>query len=128
MYGLGVGLANFWLNALRNEPFTVPITCIQLHTGDPGASGTSNASANTTRVAVLFGVSTIGALSLTGAAPLWSMSSTETLRAISVWSGLAGDGGAVFLWSAPLKTQKAVANGDKFSLSTCDIKFDEVAA
>ena len=48
-------LANNWLNMLRQVAFTAPAgTYIKLHTADPGAAGTANPSAVTTRASATF--------------------------------------------------------------------------
>ena len=50
--------ANKFLDLLRGTAFTAPSGLyVKLHTGDPGASASANASANTTRVAITFGAS-----------------------------------------------------------------------
>ena len=55
-------LANNWLNMLRGTAFTAPTgVYAKLHIGDPGAAGTNNASAVTTRQAVTFGAASAGA-------------------------------------------------------------------
>ena len=59
-------MANAWLAVFRGggagTSFTAPAALyIQIHTGDPGASGTANVSAVTTRQAVTFGAPASGA-------------------------------------------------------------------
>src|SRR5258708_37543974 len=54
-------LANKWLNMLGGTAFTAPSTFVQLHTGEPGAAGTSNVSSVTTRPAITWAAASAGA-------------------------------------------------------------------
>lgn len=119
--GLSVGFINSLLDTLNNVPLVIPIVCVQLHTGDPGAAGTANASAVTTRQAASFNSPSGGAIALLGASPQWSMTDAEAITHISTWSGFDGDGDAVFLWSALLLPSRNVADGDIFNLNSCNL-------
>ena len=46
--GLASGLANSWLDTLQGTSYTQTTSYVQLHTGDPGAAGTSNISVGST--------------------------------------------------------------------------------
>jgi hypothetical protein len=125
-------LANKWLDLLRGTAFTAPTALyIKLHTsvGDPGAAGTSNSSAVTTRVLTTFSAASGGAIALGGAnsAPQWTMTATENIQFISVWDTIGPTGGN-FLWSAQLSTTKSVASGDTLTLTTCGLSLSPVAA
>jgi hypothetical protein len=126
--GLAPGLCNLWLNTLRNTPFVAPITCIQLHTGQPGAAGTAHPSAVTSRASATFTAGSNGGFSLTGALPIWAMTASETISHISVWSGFESDVSAVFLFSMPLTVPQQVASGDQYSQNSCNLTFLTQAA
>src|SRR5688500_13905616 len=114
-------MAPEWLNWLRGTATTAPSgTFVRLHTGDPGASGTSNASANTTRPAVTFSAAAAGAIALNGTPPSWATwaSGSETLTHISVWDANAGGN---FLFSVALTASKSITNGDTFTLNTLGV-------
>src|SRR5258708_14984626 len=57
-------LANKWLNMLGGTAFTAPSTFVQLHTGEPGAAGSSNVSSVTTRPAITWAAASAGPLPL----------------------------------------------------------------
>lgn len=118
-------VANAMLNALRGTSFSAAGTFIALHTGDPGASGTSNPSSNTARQSASFGAASNGVIALSATPTAWTMTATETLSHISVWS--ASSGGA-FLWSAVLSSPRGVASGDTVTLSTCTLQFTPLAS
>ena len=66
-------------------------TFIKWHIGDPGAAGTANAAANTTRVATTWGAAGAGAagfrqIANTAAVNVASAPATETYTHFSVWS------------------------------------------
>lgn len=122
-----VNLADAWLNTMRGggagTTFTAPATLfVQLHTGDPLASGTSAVSSNTTRVAITFGassaVSTTRAIVSSGTAPSWaswSATSPETITHISIWSASSA---GTFYCSIALTAQKTMTTGDTLNLTT----------
>lgn len=125
-----VNLANKWLDMLRGVAFTAPAAFyVKLHTnaGDPGAAGTANASANTTRSAATFLAASAGALALTGTQPSWPSwaSGNETEAHISCWDNVTA---GVFLLSATLGTPKAVSNGDTLTLTSLNISLAPLAA
>src|SRR5690349_11113111 len=89
------------LNVYRATNWTAPTTIyLQLHTsaGDPGAAGTANVSAVTTRNAVTWNAPSSGSMTLTSVGS-FSMTASETIRYISLWdASTAGN----FLQSAQL--------------------------
>lgn len=125
----GVNLAQAMLNGIRGTSFSVAGTFIALHTGDPGVGGLSNPSAVTVRQSATFaaasttGTTTSIALSATPSA--WSMTTSETIAYISVWTAATGGN---FLWSAQLSVNKTVASGDTLTLNTCGLSLAPVAA
>lgn len=121
------GLANRILDHLRGgTAWAQPATLrVQLHTGDPGANGTANVSAVTTRSQATYGPAAGGAIALTGTNPSWSMTATEDIKYISVWDAATG---GVFLWSAQLAVVKSVQAGDSLTLTSCGLSLGPLAA
>jgi hypothetical protein len=120
-------LANKILDHLRGgTAWTQPSGIYaKLHTGDPGAAGTSNASAVTTRVQALFAAASAGSIANTGTNPSWTMTASETIAFVSFWdASTAGN----FLWSAPCAVSKGVVNGDILTLTTNSLALTPLAA
>lgn len=122
--GLAPSLVSGWLNTLRTTGnggaaySAVAGTFAQLHTGDPGAAGTSNVSVGSTaRNSFVFSSSSSGsALSLGTPPSAWTNGGTsETLTHISVWTASSA---GTFLGSVALTASKAWASADTFTLST----------
>lgn len=121
-------LANKWLDMLAGTAFTAPTnTYVKLHTGDPGASAASNASANTTRVILAWSAASSGSKAITSTLPSWASwaSGTETISHISVWDNLTAGN---FLFSAALTTSKTVTNGDTLNLTALTFALTPLAA
>ena len=92
---------------------------IKLHLGDPGAAGTSNAAAETTRQAATFGsAAATGAISNTAAIEWTNVSTTETYSHISCWTASSG---GTFLGSDDLSSTAAVTAGDTFRIPIGDL-------
>lgn len=118
-YGINTtNLANVLLNSIRGTSFAAPATWAQLHTGDPGAAGTANLSANTTRIQLTFAAASGGSIALASVPTPWNMTATETITGISIWSAVTG--GSVY-WDVSLTSSQAVANGDTLTLNTCTL-------
>jgi hypothetical protein len=101
-------LANSWLGMLRGTAFTAPSAVyVQLHTGAPGAAGTTNVSSVTTRPAATFSAASGGVLSLSNV-PAWASwgGSAETIVNVSFWDAASGGN---FLWSASIGSIAMVA-------------------
>ncbi|MER5903009.1 hypothetical protein ABT150_23370 [Streptomyces mirabilis] len=119
--GLAPSLVSGWLNTLRSAGSAysaVAGTFAQLHTGDPGAAGTSNVSVGSaTRNSFTFAASSSGSsLALSSAPSAWTNGGTsETLTHISVWTASIS---GTFLFSVALTSSKAWASADSFSLAT----------
>lgn len=121
-----VNLANRWLDILRGTAFTAPSGIyVKLHTGDPGAAGTANASVVTTRSQATFAASSGGAIALTGTNPSWTATASETISHISVWDNSSAGN---FLWSAALSVAKSVQSGDTLTLTTLGVSLGALAA
>jgi hypothetical protein len=114
------------LNTLNGSSFTPPAGQFgKLHIGDPGAAGTANPSAVTTREAITFSTSAAGSpLALTNT-PTWPMTATETIAYMSVWDAATS---GTFKYSVLLSVAQIVNNGDTVILDNLDISIAPVAA
>lgn len=122
--------ANGWLNATRTggSSYTAPTTCyVQLHTGDPGASGTSNVSVgSTTRNTVTHNAASSGSITLSAMGGTWTNGGTsETLTHISVWSASSA---GTFFYSVALTASQAWASGNTFTLNSLTVSISPLAA
>lgn len=120
-----VNFANALLNTVNGTSFSISATWVQLHIGDPGASGTANLSVVTTRQQANFAAAALGALALSGIPTAWNMTATETITNITLWSLATGGS---FWWSAALAVNKNVTSGDTLTLNTCGLSFSPLAA
>jgi hypothetical protein len=109
-----------WLDAFaRNVSYANAAVWVKLHLGDPGAAGTSNAAANTTRQQATFGsAAAAGAISNTAAVEWTSVSNTETYTHISLWTASTA---GTFLGSDDLSSSAAVTAGDTFRIPIGDL-------
>lgn len=121
-------LANKWLDMLGGTAFTAPTTTyVKLHTADPGASGATAASAETTRKALTWSAASSGSKAITSTLPSWASWSagSETITHISVWdASTAGN----FLFSVALTASKSVTNGDTLNLTSLTFALSPLAA
>jgi hypothetical protein len=125
--GLATATANGWLNTLRGVAYTAPAGLfVKLHTGDPGAAGTANASAVTTRNALTMAAASGGSIALSSLAA-YAMTATETITHISLWDTV-GPSGGTFLASGTLSASKAVNNGDSLTFNTLTASLTPIAA
>jgi hypothetical protein len=126
--GLSAYLGDKWLQMLGATAFTAPgAVYIGLHTGNPGASGTSNLSSVTTRMAVTWGTAAAGAIAESNT-PTWSSwagTNGEVVTDISCWDASTTGN---FYFSALLASSKTMATGDALQLTTLSVSFTPVAA
>lgn len=95
---------------LDNQGTTYP--WIKLHTGDPGAAGTSNAATETTRKQATWSSATNGAKT-TSADLVWTnVAADEDYTHFSMWTASTG---GTFGGSGTI-TANAVTNGDTFTI------------
>lgn len=127
-----VNTVNKWLDVLKGTSavtFTgVTTLFVQLHTGDPGASGTANVSSVTTRPAVNFASASSGAQAITGTQPAWASwagTNGEVVTHISVWGASTA---GTFYYSAALTASKTVNTGDTLTLTTLGVSIAPLAA
>lgn len=117
------------LNTFRGTTYTAPAgVFVQVHVGDPGAAGTANPSAVTSRQSATFAAPTTDgtgrAINLSNT-PTFSMTATETISHISLWSATSA---GTFLQSAALTSSVPVINGSTLTFSQLRLKYDPVAA
>lgn len=97
---------------------------IKLHTGDPGAAGTSNAATNTTRQLATIGAASAGSASNT-AALLWTaVPASETYSHWSMWTASSG---GTFLWSGTI-TSGTVTAGQTFRFDVGELSLTSTGA
>lgn len=126
--GLAAALVSAWLNTLKGTAFTtIAGSFIKLHTADPGAAGTTAASANTTRVSATYTSSSSGSALALSNTPTWASwaSGSETISHISDWDASTA---GTFEFSAALTASKAVANGDTLTLTSLSVSLAPIAA
>lgn len=132
--GFIAGTINSMIDTIRTGGATktaITTAYVQLHTGDPGAAGTSSVSvATTTRVAVSHGTVANGGMTMNGTAPSWTNGTggtptTETISHISVWSAATG---GTCLYTIPLSASKNWSANDQLTLNSCGVSVSPVAA
>lgn len=111
------------LNALGNAaaPSILPVSTfwIQLHTADPGATGTAAVAGNGTRKQVSFGSAASGAMS-NDAEVHWPAGDVDTSEDYTHWSAWTASSGGTFLLSGTV-TATAVLVGDTFTIPAGDL-------
>lgn len=123
--GVTATVANSWLNVLRGTTYTgISTVFVKLHTGDPGAAGTSNASALTTRNALTWAAASGGSMALSALAA-FTMTATETITHISVWDASTSGN---FVCSGALSVSRAVNSGDTLTFNTLTASMTPIAA
>lgn len=136
MANSGLSAANLvtpWLNTMKGNAtgvtFTAPAALYcELHTGEPGPSGTSAVSVgSTTRLAIAFTASAAGsALALTGGPYVWTDAATsESITNLAVFS-LASAG--TFYFSVLLTTPQPWVATNTFTLNTLTFALTPQAA
>lgn len=111
--GLKTSILNGWLTGI--QPFYV-----KLHTGDPGAAGTANAAAETTREEATFAAAAGGAMA-TDADLVWtSVAATETYTHVSFWTASSG---GTFVGSALLALPRSITAGGTFTIAAGNLAF-----
>ena len=125
-YGISTYLANKLLDhAFRNTTYTPPATIyMKMHTGDPGAAGTANSSANTTRIATTFAAAASGSIRLSTTYE-HTLNATETIAGASFWDASTGGN---FLYSVAASVSKGGVSGDVIRVSINIIGMTPLAA
>ena len=123
--GLSSAQASAILNIYRATNITAPATIyVKLHTGDPGASAASNASAVTTRQAIVFAAPSAGSMALSTLSA-FSMTTSETITHISLWDASTSGN---FLQSIALTSGVPVINGSSLTFSAVTCSYSPLAA
>ena len=120
---MATGLSAAAANAAVDD-LTGTYSWVKLHTGDPGAAGTSNAAGNTTRQQATFSAASGGATANTAAVEWTSVGTAEDYTHFSVWT--ASSAGS-FGWSGTI-TANAVQVGDTFRIPTGDLDLSVAVA
>jgi len=113
-------VANQILDAIaRNASLAYATVWVKLHIGDPGAAGTSNPAANTTRQQAVFG-SAASSRGIANTANIdWIVvPNSETYTHVSLWSASSG---GTFLGKDDLSSSAAVIIGDTFRIPVGDL-------
>lgn len=121
-------LINAWLNVLRGTTFTGAAgQFVQIHTGDPGASGTANVSSVTTRPSLTWNAPSASAITNSNSPQWtsWAGTNGEVVTDISIWS--ANSAGTFYL-SIQLTASKTVNTGDTLTLSSASVTLSPTAA
>lgn len=113
-------VVNAMLDAFaRNVSYANGAVWVKLHTGDPGSAGTSNAAGETSRQQATFGSAASGrAISNTTNIEWSSVSTTETITHISLWSASSG---GTFLGRDELSAPASLTAGDPFRIPAGDL-------
>ncbi len=110
--------ANALLDAIGNATsFSVANAYMQLHTGDPGAAGTANVAAETSRKAISFGSASSGSMSSNSTVEWTNITGSEDATHFTVWDAASGGN---FLWSGTVTANPYTA-GDTLRYASGDI-------
>lgn len=113
--GISSYTATAVLNALGNNTSFAVTTCyIQLHTGAPGANGTSNTATETTRKSVSFGAASAGAISNDADITWTSIAGSQDATHFSLWDASTSGN---FLGSGTI-TANAYTAGDTYTITS----------
>jgi hypothetical protein len=121
-----VNIANKNLDWLRGvSPGTIAGLYIKQHVGDPGAAGTANPSAVTTRRQATMNAASGGQITLNAMSGTYAMTTSETISHFSVWDDpTAGN----FLFSGQWTVSRTVVNGDTIVIQTFVVNNTPLAA
>jgi hypothetical protein len=113
---IAAGVANSFLAALLNSgSFSGYSPYVQLHTGAPGAAGTTNIAGNNVRQAAGSFSTPAGGSTANSAAITWtSVSTSETYSHVSLWSASTG---GTFIASGSISAA-AILAGQNFQIPT----------
>jgi hypothetical protein len=114
------GLSATVANAALNNIVGTNANNVQLHTGAPGAAGTSNVSSVTTRPAVTWNSASAGSVTASNqpAWTNWAGTNGEVDTDISFWSASTS---GTFGFSMQLNTSVTMATGDSLTLTSITV-------
>lgn len=120
---MATGLITAAANSLLDSLGTT-YSWVQLHTGDPGASGTANVAAETDRMQATWSAAASGTKSNSGAITWTAVAASEDYTHFSVWTassaGTCGFTGVI--------TANAVTAGNNFTIPAGDLDFSFTVA
>src|ERR1700741_3060274 len=112
--GLASATATSILDALgNNTSYAVAQLYIKLHTGDPGAAGTSNAATETTRKSVSFGAASSGSIANDAAITWTSIAGSQDASHFSLWDNVSAGN---FIGSGTIPANAYTA-GDTYNIA-----------
>ena len=94
---------------------------VQLHTGDAGEDGTSNAASEATRKVTAWATASSGAIATSATLEWTNVAATETYSHWSLWDALTSGN---CLWTGALSSSAAVTAGDTFQITTLTLSLD----
>ena len=102
--------------------WTIPTDVyVQLHTGDAGEEGTSNAATEDTRKEAAWAAASSGSIATSATLEWTNVAATETYSHWSLWdASTAGN----CLWTGALSSSAAVTAGDTFQITTLTLSLD----
>jgi hypothetical protein len=116
--GYSTYTANKTLDALyNNTSFAVTNSYMQLHVGDPGAAGTSNPAAETTRKSLSFGVASSAEIANDAQIVWTNITGSETATHFTIWDASTGGN---FLWSGTMSANPHT-DGDTLTVAVGDL-------
>jgi hypothetical protein len=115
--GIATALVDSMLTTLVTSPAN---TYVQLHTGPPGASGTTDVSSVTTREAVTWGSPSAGVVAASNEPEWtsWAGTSPETDTDISFWTASTT---GTFNMSIQLSSSVTMNTGDSLTLTAISV-------
>ena len=122
-----VNMANAILNIYRGTTFTgIATPFVQLHTADPGASGTTAVSAgSTTRNAITWNAPSGGVMTLNTLAAWTNGGTSETITHVTLWSASSA---GTFYQSFALTASQAWVSTNTLTLTSFTITYTPIAA
>lgn len=122
-----VYLANKLLDhVFRNVSYTSPtIVYAKQHVGPPGAAGTANPSAVTTRLAVTFAAAAGGIITVTTPYAVFTETATENETWVSLWDAPTGGN---CLYIGVLTTPVSEQSGYTFTFNVCTTDWTNLLA
>lgn len=113
--GISSTVANSWLDAVgRNVSYANAAVWIQLHTGDPGAAGTSNTATETTRKQATFSAASSGSMASNADVTWTNIAGSQDATFFSAWSASSA---GTFLFSGSI-TANAYVAGDTYTITS----------
>ncbi len=123
--GLSAARANSILNVLRNTAYSAIATpFVKLYIGDPGAAGTANAAAATTRNAITWNAASGGSMTL-ATLSAFTGTTSETITHIGIWDASTA---GTFIESWALTASVPIINGSSLTFSAVTLSFSPIAA